>query len=124
MSQTTTPAEPDEDREPLREPKQAVAYLTEISPELRGCAILDHNGHVLAASGDDPDAWTDPARELVAAADAASGETAGHVHVATGDGEVFAVRYGKLTAVAVAERFVLSSLMAFDLRAVLRELAG
>ena len=122
MPPTTTGPEEVEDREPLRDPAQAVSYLMEISPELRGCAIVDPNGRVLAASGDDEDSWTDPARELVVAADAATGETAAHVHVATGDGEVFAVRYGKLTALAVAERFVLSSLMAFDLRAVLREL--
>ncbi|MBA2545571.1 MAG: hypothetical protein H0V15_01725 [Solirubrobacterales bacterium] len=122
MTPTETEPEAPEEREPLRDPQQAVAYLREISPELRGCAILDSNGHVLAATGEDGDSWTDPARELLAAADAASGEQAAHVHVATGDGEVFAVRQGKLTAVAVAERFVLSSLMAFDLRAVLREL--
>lgn len=108
----------------LEDPEQAVAHLEEISPEMRGCAILDAGGAVLAASGDDPQAWAGPARLLVEAADAAGGETAAHAHVATGDGEVFAVRHGGLTAVAVAERFVLSSLMAFDLRAVLRELAG
>ncbi|MDP9187787.1 MAG: hypothetical protein M3O25_00880 [Actinomycetota bacterium] len=108
----------------LKDAEQAVAYLLEISPEMRGCAIVDPNGRVLAATGDDPDAWTEPAGELVAAADAAGAEPAAHVHIATGDGEVFAVRYGTLTAVAVAERFVLSSLMAFDLRAVLRELQG
>lgn len=106
----------------LKDPAQAVAYLEEISPEMRGCAILDSNGGVLAATGDEPDAWVGPARELIEAADAAGSEPAAHVHIATGDGEVFAVRYAKLTAVAVAERFVLSSLMAFDLRAVLREL--
>ena len=122
MTPTETGDETVEEREPLRDPQQAVDYLREISPELRGCAILDSNGHVLAATGDDSGSWTDPARELLAAADAASGEEAAHVHVATGDGEVFAVRQGKLAAVAVAERFVLSSLMAFDLRAVLREL--
>lgn len=108
----------------LNDPEQAVAYLEEVSPEMRGCAILDSAGKVLAATSDDPGAWTEPARELIEAADAAGGEPAAHVHVATGDGEVFAVRLGGLTAVAVAERFVLSSLMAFDLRAVLRELTG
>lgn len=122
MTPTETGPEVAEERGPLKSPEEAVAYLKEISPELRGCAIIDPNGHVLAATGEDSESWTDPARELVAAADAATGEPAAHVHVATGDGEVFAVRYGKLTAVAVAERFVLSSLMAFDLRAVLREL--
>jgi hypothetical protein len=106
----------------LIEPDQAVAYLEEISPEMRGCAILDLGGEVLAASGEDAADWAEPAGELISAADGATGEEATHVHVATGDGEVFAVRHGSYIAVAVAERFVLSSLMAFDLRAVLREL--
>ncbi len=106
----------------ISDPDAAVAYLRNISPELRGCAILDAGGEVLAASGE-PESWREAARELLAAADSAQGREAAHVHVATGDGEVFCVRHGELVAVAVAERFVLSSLMVFDLRAVLRELA-
>ena len=46
------------------------------------------------------------------------------IHIATEQGEVFAVRAGGFVAVAVAERFALASLMLFDMRAVLRELAG
>jgi len=95
----------------------------EISPELRGCAILDSAGRVLAASGDSQ-SWEEPARELIEAADGARDERAAHAHIATGDGEVFCVRHGELTAIAVAERFVLSSLMVFDLRATLRALAA
>ena len=108
----------------ITEPKAAVAYLEEISPEMRGCAILDSTGRVLAATGDDPEGWAKAATELLRAADMANGEPAEHVHIGTGDGEVFCVRHGGMTAVAVAERFVLSSLMVFDLRAILRELAG
>ena len=107
----------------LDDPAEAVAYLEEISPEMRGCAILDSRGEVVAATGEKGE-WAEPARELVAAADAATGEPAGHAHIATGDGEVFCVRHRDLVAVAVAERLVLSSLMTFDLRAVLRELTG
>jgi hypothetical protein len=107
----------------LDDPAAAVAYLEEISPELRGCAILDSRGEVVAATGEKEE-WAVPARELIAAADAAGGEPAAHAHVATGDAEAFCVRHRDLVAVAVAERFVLSSLMAFDIRAVLRELAG
>ncbi len=61
--------------------------------------------------------------ELLAAADAAGDEPASHVHVATEDGEAFAVRHEGLAMVAVAERFTLASLMIFDMRAVLRDLA-
>jgi hypothetical protein len=102
---------------------RALSYLEEISPQLRGCALLSAEGDALAASGD-PDAWEEAAGALFAAADAAQGEPAVHAHVATGDGEVFFVREGELAAVAVAERFVLASLMVFDLRSVLRDLAA
>ncbi len=60
----------------------------------------------------------------MAAADAAGDQAASHVHVATEDGEAFAVRHEGLVMVAVAERFTLASLMIFDMRAVLRDLAG
>ncbi len=106
----------------LSDPRQAVSYLEEISPEMRGCAILDAGGEVLASTGDQED-WTGRSRELLDAVDAAGEEPAAHAHIATGDGEVFCVRQDGLVAVAVTERFVLASLMLFDLRAVLRELA-
>jgi hypothetical protein len=102
---------------------RAVSYLEELSPQLRGCAILSAGGRALAASGEADD-WGEAARELLAAADAAQSEPAAYVHVATGDGEVFCVREGDLVAVAVTERFVLASLMVFDLRSVLRDLAA
>lgn len=107
----------------LSSPSEAVAQLEEISRELRGCAILDEDGKVLAASGDE-EQWGEAARALLTAADLAGGEPAAHVHVATGDGEAFCVREGELIAVAVADRFALASLIVFDLRAVLRELAA
>lgn len=109
----------------LADPAAAVAYLAELSPELRGCAILDAAGTVLACDGDgDESAWRAAAGELVRAVDGAAGEAAAHAHIATPDGEVFMVRLGALTAVAATERFVLSSLTLFDLRAALRELGA
>jgi hypothetical protein len=101
----------------------ALAYLTEMSADLRGAAILDSTGSVLASSGD-PERWAGPAAALFAAADGAGDEPAEQVHVATEGGEVFGLRHRGLTAVAVTDRFVLSSLMAFDMRATLRRLAG
>ncbi len=100
----------------------AVARLQELSAEIRGAAILDSSGGVLAATGQ-PERWAGPARELLAAGDAAAGEPALHIHVGTEDGELFAVRHEGLAAIAVAGRFSLASLMTSDLRAVLRELA-
>jgi hypothetical protein len=97
--------------------------LREMSADLRGAAILDGQGEVLAATGDH-DEWRDAARDLFAAADAAAGEPAERLHVATEDGEAFGLRSGAHAAVVVAERFTLASLMLFDMRAVLRDLAA
>ena len=99
----------------------AVARLREMSPDLRGCAILDSEGAALAATGD-RESWGRAGAALLAAADAAGAEPVAHVHVATEDGEAFALRHQGLAAVAVAERFTLASLMIFDMRAVLRDL--
>jgi hypothetical protein len=107
----------------LSDAGRAVSYLGGISPEMRGCAILSGEGEVLAASGDE-ERWGESGRELIAAADAAGGEPVAHAHVATGDGEAFCVREAGLVAVAVAERFTLASLMLFDMRIALRELAA
>jgi len=103
--------------------EQALAYLAEMSPDVRGGAILAADGRPLAATGDG-DRWAEAAAALLGAADRGGGEAVEQVHVATEQGEVFAVRSAGLTALAVTERFVLASLMAFDLRAVLRDLTA
>jgi hypothetical protein len=100
---------------------QALDYLTEMSPDMRGGAILDGAGNVLASSGGEE--WAEAVAALLEAADAGDG-AAEQVHVATEEGEVFSLRHGGFTAVVVTERFVLASLMAFDMRAVLRDLAA
>jgi hypothetical protein len=100
----------------------ALAYLTEMSPDLRGGAILDSGGAVLAAS-DSPGRWGEDATTLLAIADGAGDEPVEQVHIATEQGEVFAVRHAGLAAVAVTDRFALASLLFFDMRAVLRDLA-
>jgi hypothetical protein len=99
---------------------QSLDRLMELSPEMRGGAILQ-SGELVAASGDGP--WDEATAALLAAADA-DGAPAEQVHVATEAGEVFALRHQGLTAVAVTERFVLASLMAFDMRATLRDLVA
>ena len=103
--------------------EQALAYLAEMSPDVRGGAILAADGGVLAASGE-ADRWGEAVSSLLKAADGAGPEPVEQVHVATEHGEVFALRHAGLTALAVTERFVLASLMAFDIRAVLRDLAA
>jgi hypothetical protein len=100
----------------------ALAFLAEMSPDLRGAAIFAADGSVLAAAGD-RERWAEDAAELLAIADRAGGEPAEQVHVATEQGEVFALRHAGLTAVAVTERLALASLFFFDLRQTLRDLA-
>jgi predicted regulator of Ras-like GTPase activity (Roadblock/LC7/MglB family) len=101
----------------------ALAFLTEMSPDLRGGAILDSEGAVLAAS-DQPSRWREDAAALLAVADRAGEEPVEQVHIATEQGEVFALRHAGLAAIAVTERFALASLLFFDMRSVLRDLAG
>jgi hypothetical protein len=100
----------------------ALAFLGEMSLDLRGAAILNARGFVLAASGE-PERWAEDAAALLEVADRAGGEPAEQVHVATEQGEVFALRHAGLLAVAVTERFALASLMFFDMRSTLRDLA-
>lgn len=101
----------------------ALAYLTEMSPDLRGGAILSADGAVLSASGD-PGRWREDVAELLDVADRAEGEPVEQMHVAAEQGEVFALRHAGLTAVAVTERLALASLLFFDMRSVLRDLAA
>jgi predicted regulator of Ras-like GTPase activity (Roadblock/LC7/MglB family) len=101
----------------------ALAYLTEMSPDLRGAAILGPGGAVLAASGH-RDRWGEDVAALFAVADRAGGEPVEQVHIGTEQGEVFALRHAGLAAVAVTERFALASLTFFDMRALLRDLAA
>lgn len=100
----------------------ALAFLAEMSPDLRGAAILAADGSVLAASGEH-ERWREDATELFAIADRAGEEPAEQVHVATEQGEVFALRQSGLAAIAVTDRFALASLLFFDLRSTLRDLA-
>jgi predicted regulator of Ras-like GTPase activity (Roadblock/LC7/MglB family) len=100
----------------------ALAFLAEMSPDLRGAAILDSEGAVLSAA-EDHERWREGAAALFEIADRAGGEPAEQVHVATEQGEVFALRLAGLAAIAVTERFALSSLMFFDMRSTLRDLA-
>lgn len=101
----------------------ALAYLGEMSPDLRGAAIVGTGGEVLAAAGS-PERWREDVAALFAAADRAGGEPVEQVHIGTEQGEVFALRHAGLVAVAVTDRFALASLLLFDLRALLRDLAG
>ncbi|MGN6556942.1 MAG: hypothetical protein ACTHLH_02895, partial [Solirubrobacterales bacterium] len=101
----------------------ALAFLAEMSPDLRGAAVLGPDGEVLAATGEEPERWAEDAKALFRVADAAEGVPVEQVHIATEQGEVFAIRNEGLAAVAVTDRFALASLMLYDMRSALRELA-
>jgi predicted regulator of Ras-like GTPase activity (Roadblock/LC7/MglB family) len=108
---------------PGKAAERALAFLAEMSPDLRGAAILDSSGAVLAAV-DQPQRWGEDVAVLLSVADRAGDEPAEQIHIATEQGEVFAVRNAGLVAVAVTERFALASLLFFDLRSILRDLAA
>ncbi len=95
-----------------------------MSPDLRGAAILDSGGEVLAASEGEAERWREDAAALFAAADGAEEAAVEQVHIATEQGEVFAIRNAGLAAVAITDRFALASLLLFDMRSMLRELAA
>src|SRR6478735_8815288 len=80
------------ERVPAEAAEAAVGRLREMSADLRGCALIGPGGQVRAATGE-ADRWGGPAAERLSAADAAGDEPASHVHVATEDGEAFAVRH-------------------------------
>lgn len=102
----------------------ALEFLGEMSPDLRGAAILGPAGEVLAVSAGEPERWREDAAALFAAADSAEEAPVEQVHIATEQGEVFAIRNAGLAAVAVTDRFALASLLLFDMRSMLRELAA
>ncbi|HEX8690378.1 MAG TPA: hypothetical protein VF729_09080 [Solirubrobacterales bacterium] len=101
----------------------ALAFLAEMSLDLRGAAILDATGSVLAAS-DQPERWREDAATLFEVADRAGEEPAEQIHIGTEQGEVFALRHAGLAVVAVTDRFALASLTFFDMRSLLRDLAA
>jgi predicted regulator of Ras-like GTPase activity (Roadblock/LC7/MglB family) len=101
----------------------ALAFLTEMSPDLRAAAILAPDGALLAASGA-VGHWREGVATLFEAADRAGGEAVEQIHIGTEQGEVFALRHAGLAAVAVTERFALASLTFYDMRSLLRDLAA
>jgi predicted regulator of Ras-like GTPase activity (Roadblock/LC7/MglB family) len=102
--------------------ERALGFLQEMSPDLRGAAILTADGTALAASAD-AERWSEDVAGLLSIADRAGGEPVEQVHIATEQGEVFALRHAGLAAVAVTDRFALASVLFFDMRSILRDLA-
>ncbi|MEJ7876339.1 MAG: hypothetical protein WKF62_06735 [Solirubrobacterales bacterium] len=99
--------------------REVADRFTALSPAIRGCAIIAP-GEPAGTSSSDDKGWIEAGRALLGAADSAAGETATHAHVATEEGEAYAIRQGDLAMVAVTDRFTLASLVLADMRAALR----
>ena len=109
-------------------PELALAYLGELSTDIEAIVVLDRDGQVAAATGDDADRQ-DRMRELFVAlldraADAAPATGIDQLEVTTAEGSVFAVRGRDWTVGVVAGRKPLSSLMLYDLRNVVSDLGS
>ena len=96
-------------------PQLALDYLRELSADIRAGVVLGPDGALLAG----PDAMADPARDMLEAAG-----DAGELQVTTADGAVYAARDDRHAIAVVVGRFALPSLIRYDLRLVLGDLAG
>lgn len=105
------------------DPGDAVAWLCDNVPEVRGAALLDGGGDVLAATGE-AGRWAGPVAALLEGAEEPGRPEPEQVHVGTEDGEVIAVREAGFVMVAVTDRFPLASLVAFDMRRLIGGLAS
>jgi hypothetical protein len=96
-------------------PPLALDYLRELSADIRAGVVLAADGGLLAG----PEDLAEPARDLLAAA----GDAA-ELHVTTADGAVYAARSHSHALAVVCGRLALPSLIRYDLRLVLGDLAG
>ena len=127
--ETLSDPKPDSASAPALTPELALAYLGELSTDIRAAAVLDDSGALAAQSGFD-EGDSGQVRALVgdvfdrAAEVAGDGPAPAQIEVALPDGSVYAIREHGWTLAVVTGRFALSSLMFFDLRMVIRDLAG
>lgn len=116
-------------------PELAAERLCELSTDVRAAVLIDAAGSLAGASagaGDDTEEDSRPlgelARQLFEEVDRATRdwdtEPPEQVEVQVPGGAVFASRTPRWTLAAVAKRGALSSLMLYDLKALLGELEG
>jgi hypothetical protein len=116
-------------------PESAAESLRELSVDVRAAVLVDAAGSLAGAGGgaqddarEDARALGELARRLFEEVDRATRdwntEPPEQVEVQVPGGTVFASRTPRWTLAAVAKRGALSSLMLYDLRAVLGELEG
>lgn len=112
-------------------PDRAAERLCELSADVRAAVLLDAAGSLASSSEDDRERARELgelARRLFEEVDRATRdwdtEPPEQVEVQVPGGAVFASRTPRWTMAAVAKRGALSSLMLYDLRALLLELGG
>jgi len=110
-------------------PERVPARLCELSTDAREAVLLDAAGALAGSTIADrarAEELGGMARELFETLDSAggSGEPVEQVEAHVPGGAVFASRTSRWTLAVVAKRAALSSLMLYDLRAVLGELEG
>jgi predicted regulator of Ras-like GTPase activity (Roadblock/LC7/MglB family) len=112
-------------------PERAAERLSELSADVRAAVLLDAAGSLAGtseAAQDDARALGELARQLFEEVDRATRdwdtEPPEQVEVQVPGGALFASRTPRWTLAAVTKRSALSSLMLFDLKALLGELEG
>ena len=100
---------------PTLTPQLALDYLRELSADIRAGVVLAPDGALLAGAEN----LAEPARELLTAAGDAR-----ELQVTTADAGVYAARSDQHAIAVVCGRFALPSLIRYDLRLVLGDLAG
>jgi hypothetical protein len=100
---------------PTLTPQRALDYLRELSADIRAGVVLDPEGALLAG----PDDLAEAARDLLNAA-----KDARELMVTIADGGVYAARSDLHAIAVVTGRLALPSLIRYDLRLVLADLAG
>jgi hypothetical protein len=112
-------------------PERTAARLCELSSDARAAVLLDAAGSLAGASDLDPDtarALGERARKLFEAVDHATHDGGTdppeQVEAQVEGGAVYASRTPRWTLAVIGRRATLSSLMLYDLRAVLGQLEG
>ena len=102
-------------------PDRAADFVEGLSTDIRACVLLDAEGKpvsVDAGHESDAESLAELAGELLSRAGTPQ------LEVSTGAGIVYVLRQGDWTLAVVAGRFALSSLVFFDMRRTLEEIAG
>ncbi|CAA9487172.1 MAG: hypothetical protein AVDCRST_MAG45-521 [uncultured Solirubrobacterales bacterium] len=113
-------------RSPASTPAAALRELSERTADVRAAIALGPDDSLLAAEptrGDLGERLRDLTLAVLEGADAAADEPPAEVEIATHAGAVYVVRGEGATLAVVAGRLTLSSLMRYDLRRALAELA-